>query len=165
MRGRIMFLASAPVSVVILAASLVGSAHAAGDAAGSMDLTGSTAAVNGAAAPQVGADYACSFVYGRVTLCGTIINVGPREILYARAPIYTWTSANKHTSTKVSVNICARGASVPFVCARNMSRLSTTPGLIGSNPSGRSLTATIYVEAHLQGNSGYVEGRVYTVRS
>jgi len=164
MRGRTMFLASALVSVVILAISLVGSAHAAGDVARPMDLTGSTAAVNGAAAPQDRAEYACSFVHGRMTLCGSTINVGPRENLYARAPVHTWTSANKHTPTIVSVNICTRGASVPFVCARNMSRLSKIPGLIGRNASGRSVTASIFVEAHLQGNSGYVEGSVYTVR-
>ena len=87
-----MFLASALVSVVISAISLVGSAHAAvgsahaaGDAAGSMHLTGSTAAVNGAAAPQErhSTSYACSFVYGHMTRCPTTINVEPRENLYA----------------------------------------------------------------------------------
>ena len=164
MRGRIMFLASALVSVVTSAISLVGSAHAAGDAARSMDLTGSASAVNGAVAPQDSASYACSFVYGRMTRCGTTINVEPRENLYARAPVHTWTSANKHTPTIVSVNICTRGANVPFVCARNMSRLSTTPGFIGRNASGHSITASIYVQAHIEGNSGYVEGSVYTVR-
>jgi hypothetical protein len=164
MRGRIMFLASALVSVVTLAISAVGSAHAAGDAARSMDLTRSTATVNGAAAPQNSSEYACSFIHGRMTLCGATIHIEPAENLYASAPVYTWTSANKFTPTIVSVNICTRGANHPFVCARNMSRLSTTPKFIGRNARGHSLTASIFVQARLQGNSGYVEGSVYTVR-
>lgn len=164
MRGRIMFLASALVSVVTLAISPVGPAHAAGDAARSMDLTRSTAAVNGAAVPQVYSEYACSFVYGRMTRCPNTINVEPGESLWARGNVRTWTSANKHTETDASVNICTRGANVPFVCARDMQRNDGTPKIIGRNRGGRSLTASIYVQAHIEGNSGYVEGTVYTVR-
>jgi hypothetical protein len=164
MCGRTMFLASALVSGVTLAISPVGPAHAAGDAAGSRNLTGSTAPVNGAAAPQVYSEYKCSFVYGRMTLCGTTINVEPGEHLYARNPVHTWDSAHKFNETTVGVNICARGANRAFVCARNMHRFSPTPKIIGRNPGGHSVTASIFVAAHLQGNRGYVEGSVYTVR-
>jgi hypothetical protein len=112
MRGRIMFLTSALVAI-----SLAGSAHAAGDAAGSMDLTGSTAAVN-AAAPQEPrasyqrASYACSFVYGSKTPCESTIEVESGEHLYARAPVLTWKSASKAERLKdhVSVNVCTPGA-------------------------------------------------------
>jgi hypothetical protein len=169
MRTKIALGATAIASVGIMAFSLAGPASATYGTDDTLAMAATnTAASDNIAAPQLvrvnSADFNCYFHFGHVTLCDTTITVYAHHNLYVDGPVYTWTDHYKSSSTIQSVNVCARGEHVPFVCARNMSRLSTGYRLIGRNPSNHDVTATVFVEATFRDNHGYVSGTVFTAR-